>query len=379
MFEEIVGVIPNEKGNAELRPNVKAVFMGSRIVLYALRKPVETELQLLEKRNIITRIDASDWGSPLVIIPKANGTVCLCVDYKRTVNPRIVDRYYPIPKLEEISNALQGSKIFCKLDIHKAYLHVEVNEETKIIQTISTHMGTFKVNRLSLGVKTSLNEFQRIMAKILSNLEGVVSYFDDIVFFGNDIEECHKRLACLDRLNAANLHLSRNKCQLFKSQIVYCCYMVSAEGIGKTDKHKRAVTEASRPTSVEDVQTLLGMLAYYSKFISDAATLTYLLRQLLYKNQKFHWSDACESAFQKIEVELSSDRVLVSFNRQHLIIVACDASPTGINGILSYRINGVEKLVAYASLSLMYLPTYLSHFERLSYLTYTRHILVLRG
>ena len=243
----------------------------------------------------------------------------------------------------------------CKVvnDIYKAYHHVEVDEDTKKLQTISTHMGTFKVNRLSQGVKTAPNEFQRVMSKILSNLEGVVSYFDDIVVFGKDFEECQKRLiALLDRLKAANLHLSREKCQFFKSQINYCGHSITEEGIGKTDKHIRAVAQAPRPKSVDEVRTFLGMVAYYSKFIPDAATLTFPLRQLLCKNRKFYWSDTCESSFLKIKEELSSDRVLVPFNPDHQIVVACDASPTGISGILSHRINGVEKPVAYASRSL---------------------------
>ena len=110
MFEKKVGVIPNEKGNTELRPNVKPVFIGARTVPYALRPLVEKELESLEEQKVLTRVDSSDWGSPLVVIPKADGGVRLCVDYKQTVNPRIVDGHYPLPKLEEVLNALQGGK-----------------------------------------------------------------------------------------------------------------------------------------------------------------------------------------------------------------------------------------------------------------------------
>lgn len=94
---------------------------------------------------------------------------------------------------------MQERQVFCKLDIYKAYLHVELDEETKLMQTILTHLITFKVNRLLQGIKTEPNEFQRIVSKISSNLDGVVSYFNDIIIMEKDFQRVPQSLlTCLD-------------------------------------------------------------------------------------------------------------------------------------------------------------------------------------
>lgn len=111
-----------------------------------------------------------------------------------------------------------------------------------------------------------------------------------MVVFADNIEECHKKvIAYLDRLKAANLHLTMEKCVFLKSQIIYSGYKVSAKGIGQTDKHIQAVKEAPQPKS----RIFLRLVAYYNKFIPDAASLTYPLRLLLCKNGNFFWSNAC--------------------------------------------------------------------------------------
>lgn len=97
------------------------------------------------------------------------------------INERIADVHYPIRKIDEIFHSLRGSKFFCKFDLFKAYLHVPVDDQSSIIQTITTHRGTFKMNRLSFGIKTAPAEFNRILDQILRDVPKTLSYFDDIV------------------------------------------------------------------------------------------------------------------------------------------------------------------------------------------------------
>ncbi|GBN15688.1 Retrovirus-related Pol polyprotein from transposon 412 [Araneus ventricosus] len=123
---------------------------------------VDKELDSLEAAGIISKSIASDWGSPLVVIPKGDGTVRLCVDYKAGVNDLLMNVNYPIKKIDEVLNSLGDSKYFCKLDLFKAYHHLQTDEESSIIQAISTHRGTYKMNRLSFGIKTAPSEFNRI-------------------------------------------------------------------------------------------------------------------------------------------------------------------------------------------------------------------------
>lgn len=82
-----------------------------------------------------------------MVIPKADGTVRLCVDYKIGVNDRLVNANYPIRRITDILDTLRNSKYFCKLDLFKVCLHVQVDEESSRIQTITTHRGTYRMNR----------------------------------------------------------------------------------------------------------------------------------------------------------------------------------------------------------------------------------------
>lgn len=102
IFQPKVECIPNATYSLQLREKAKPVFIKEREIPHAVREKVDTELDNLERDGIITKVDVSDWGSPLVIIPKPDGTVRLCVDYKMHVNPCLKDAHYPIRKIDDI-------------------------------------------------------------------------------------------------------------------------------------------------------------------------------------------------------------------------------------------------------------------------------------
>lgn len=118
IFEEKVGCIPNLVTSLKLNDGARPVFLKERQVPFALREKVERELDALEKDGIITKVNTSNWGSPLVVIPKPDGNVRLCVDYKVAVNPQLEAAHYPIRKIDEILHNLKNAKYFCKLDLY---------------------------------------------------------------------------------------------------------------------------------------------------------------------------------------------------------------------------------------------------------------------
>lgn len=353
IFEERIGCVPNVEVKLQLREGVKPVFIGERNVPFALRERVEKELATLESQGVISPIASSDWGSPLVVIAKPDGGVRLCVDYKCGVNPRLVASNHPIRRIDEVLHSLRGSKYFCKLDLHKAYLHLRVDEDGTKIQTISTHKGTFKMNRLSFGIKTAPAEFNRVLGQLLNDLPKVEAYFDDIICHGSDLEECTRNLvACLERLKKNDLHLNRNKCSFFKESINYLGHVVSHNQIQKCPAKVQAVSQMPRPKNVEELKRFLGLVTYYAKFIPDFSSKSYPLRRLLRKDEQFFWSATAEASFINLKTELCSDRVLMPFDPSKQVILTTDASPTGIAAVLSHEIDGHERPIAYASRAL---------------------------
>lgn len=154
IFTQEIGKIPDVKCTLKFLPDSTPVYQPPRPVPYALIPKVDAELDLLEKQGIIERVEYSQWGTPLVIVPKPNGTVRLCADNKNTVNKQLCKLNYPIPKVEDLFNKLHGSWYFCVLDIYKAYLHIMLDDESSEIAALSTHRGTYRTKRLFFGIAT---------------------------------------------------------------------------------------------------------------------------------------------------------------------------------------------------------------------------------
>lgn len=353
IFEEKIGCVPHYTVSLKLRESATPVFFRERNIPYALTSRVEEELNTLEADGIITKCETSDWGSPLVVIPKKDGGVRLCVDYKVGVNERLTGVHYPIRKIDEILSSLRHSTVFSKLDLFKAYLHIPVDEKSSEIQSISTHRGTYRMNRLSFGIKTAPAEFNRIIDQILRDVPKTESYFDDIIVHGENQQECKSNLIkCLQQLKTYNLHLNHRKCLFYQHRIEFLGHIIEHNQISKSPSKIASIIEMPRPQNNDDVRRFLGLVQYYARFIPNTSTITTPLRKLLTKNTIFKWSADCQKSFEHLKQEIASDRVLVPYDPELPIQLACDASPTGIAGILSHISNNQERPIAFASRSL---------------------------
>ncbi|XP_031336101.1 uncharacterized protein K02A2.6-like [Photinus pyralis] len=249
-FKDVVtpklGKVPNYEYSIKLSdPDTQPIFTKPRLVPYALKGKVEEELDRLEKLEIIEKVVHSTWGTLIVPIVKKDGTIRICADFKGTINKIIKTGRYPIPKIEDIFNKMRGGKYLCCLDIHQAYLHMSVDEETSMLQAISTQKGVYKVKRLMFGVKTASNAWQRFMDQTLQDLDGVVCFFDDIAIQGGTPEELLTKLRqVLERLRQFDLHLNGRKCQFFKSSISYLGHRIDGDGLHTTTEKIEAIANS---------------------------------------------------------------------------------------------------------------------------------------
>ena len=152
VFEEDIGLLKTTKANLNLKENSQPKFCKAREVPYALRPKVEVELTKLQNDGILTKVDWSEWATPVVPVIKKNGNVRLCGAFKQTINPVLHVQQYPLPRIDDIFASLGGGKKFSKIDLRQAYLQMEMEEESKKFLTINTHKGLFQYNRLVLGV-----------------------------------------------------------------------------------------------------------------------------------------------------------------------------------------------------------------------------------
>lgn len=351
LFKDDVGKIPGYKGHIQLKPGMKPLFKPPRPLPYSLKDKVEDEIDRLENEGILTKISYSEWGTPVVPIIKPDGTVRLCADYKVTVNRAVENCSFPIPRTEDIFASIGKGKIFTTLDIKQAYLNVEMDNESAMIQAISTTKGIYRVNRLMFGVKMAPAIWQEKISMILAGLEGVHAFYDDIIVDGKNLEEHNLRLRkVLQRLLENNLRVNWKKCKFFESKVEYLGHVISREGISKCADKVAAVRDAPRPQSVAELRSWLGLVNYYGKFIKNLAMKLSPLYKLLEKGSKFIWTEKAESSFNQIKLEVISEQTLIAYDPDLPLILATDASPVGLGAVLSHTLpDGTERPICFAS------------------------------
>lgn len=171
-------------------------------MLFALKPAVDQELDRLEAAGIIRSVPTSEWAAPIVVVPKKDGQIRLCGDYKVTCNSQIDVEQYPLPHPQDLFATLAGGQKFTKLDLRQAYFQLPLEESSRKYVTINTHRGLYEYTRLPFGVSSAPALFQKTMDTILQGLPGVTCYIDDILVTGaNDQEHLHNLEQVLERLS----------------------------------------------------------------------------------------------------------------------------------------------------------------------------------
>ena len=234
--------------------NATPKFFKPRSISYAIRGAIEKDLERLESLGVIEKVSYSDWAAPIVPVPKADGSVRICGDYKVTINPVLQVDQFPVPKPEDLFASLTGGKKFSKLDLSHAYQQVLLEPESRKYVTVNTHHGLYQYNRLPFGVASAPAVFQQTMDKILEGLPMVVVYIDDILITGRTDEEHLDNLEkVLARLQQYGLRLKKEKCFLLQPSVKYLGYIIDAEGLHATPEKVNAIVSAPEPRNVQEL------------------------------------------------------------------------------------------------------------------------------
>ena len=354
VFQDGIGSVNGIKATLHLKPDATSKFMKPRPVAYSLKPKIEAELDKLELQGIVYRVDTSEWATPIVAIPKKDGSVRICGDFKVTLNPVLDVDQYPLPKTEDVFANLAGGEKFTKLDLRQAYLQLHLSDESKPLLTINTHKGLYRYNRMTYGISPAPSIWQRTMDTILQALPGVQCILDDMIITGrNDAEHLQNLERVLQRLQQYGLRVNIDKCYFMKERVTYCGHEIDKSGLWKMKDKVDAVLNAPVPQNVAQLRSLLGLVNYYNRYLPNLATVIKPLHELLEKNRKWVWSDACQLAFENIKKLITSEPVLTHYDPTAPIRLACDASPYGLGAVLSHVTpDGSEKPIAFASRSL---------------------------
>jgi hypothetical protein len=248
-----VGKLKNHEVELHIDPTVVPVAQPHRRVPFHLRKQVEEELQTLLDQDIIERAEGpTPWMSPIVtpIKPNEPGKLRLCVDM-RQANRAILRERHVMPTLEDIIHDLNGSTVFSKLDLNKAFHQLVLSPASRIITVFSTHVGLFRYKRLFFGVSSSSEVFQATIARLLRGIPGVINICDDILIHGRTTAEHNAALrAVVQRLADNGLTLNKNKLLLNQSKIDWYGHVFSADGVAVQSCHVKATEDLQPPTNL---------------------------------------------------------------------------------------------------------------------------------
>lgn len=336
-----------------LREDARPIFYRPYDVPFSLREKVSDEIDRLVRENILVPVKRSEWASPIVVVPKANGEVRICMDCKVTVNKMICNEHYPLPNINDVFAQLSGYQFFAKLDLQGAYMQISVSKESEKYLVINTHKGLYAFQRLPFGISSAASTFQRVMDEMLNGIKGVVCYLDDILLGSDSIEGLVEKIhEVLKRLQEFKVKVNLNKSEFLVRKIQYLGHEISQQGLKPSEGKVRAIVEAPRPQNETQLKSFLGMINYYSKFIPNLSPKLSPLYSLLKKHVRFVWSDECERIFTECKKLLLSHNLLELYDPDLPIVVVCDSSSDGVGAVLCHVIDEVEKPVFYVSSTL---------------------------
>lgn len=352
VFNNSFGEIKEFEARVELK-DATPRFFKARHIPYALQDRVKSEIDRLEKIGVLKKVERSDFASPQVVVPKKDGTLRLCGDYKVSINEHIVDQPYMLPTAEDLFATLTGGEKFTTLDLSQAYAQVKVEECSQKYLTVNTIKGLYQVTRLPYGIKSAPHIFQSIMDQILQGIPGVCCYLDDILITAKSDEEHLRRLeTVLQRLEKYNVKLRKDKCTFLASEVKYLGHVIDKSGRKPVPEKIKAIVESKPPNDVSELRTFLGMINYYGSFLKNLSDRLAPLNNLLRKEVPWKWGNTCQKAFEDVKSSIISAEVLTHYDVQKKLVLACDASPHGIGAVLSHEEKSTERPIAFASRTL---------------------------
>ncbi|XP_046563364.1 uncharacterized protein K02A2.6-like [Haliotis rubra] len=348
------GVIKTFKADVKVQPNVNPRFCRARPVPYALREAVEKEIDRLEKEWIIRKVEKSDLATPIVVVPKANKSVRLCGDFKVTVNPVLEENIYPLPTDEDLFAKMGGATLFSKLDLSSAYLQLELTEKSRPLLVINTHKGLYEFQRLCFGISTAPSIFQSVMDQVLQGIPHVEYLLDDIPI-GTVTEKQHDVILhqVLKHLDTYGIKVNMDKCKFKVRSVDYLGHHIDGNGFHPMKEKIQAITEAPHPKNITELRAFLGMINFYSRVLREYVYPAVTTVSSALSRHGLEVDDQARDVFQKCKTMLSSESVLVHYDMNKSLTLACDASAYGVGCYLSHLMDdGSERPISYASRTL---------------------------
>lgn len=315
---------------------------------------LEETLENLIKYDVIEKCQ-SEWNFPLVCIwKKEKKEIRVCVDF-RHLNKVTSRPAFPMPNIEDMLDALNGSKYFSTIDLGNAYYQVELDVDSRDKTAFSTKHGQYRFKRMPFGIAAAPATFQELMHRVLGplNWKEALVYLDDILIFSSTKEEHMERIRkVLQRIRESGLRINPEKCEFMKTEVKFLGHILDKNGIAADPEKVKAIESFKKPNLVKQLRSFLGLANYYRRFIKNYSQYSKLLEGMCGKDDKttLNWTEELEKTFEILRSKLVQTPVLnfPDFDKQ--FILDTDASFDCIGAVLSQKDeDGFERVIAYGS------------------------------
>ena len=252
----------------------------------------------------------------------------MCIDY-RQLNKVTIKNRYPLPKIDDLFDQLQGATHFSKIDLRSGYHQLKIRREDIPKTAFRTRYGHYEFLVLPFGLTNAPAVFMDLMNRVFKPYldKFVVVFIDDILIYSKSHVEHGEHLRIvLQTLRTHQLYAKLSKCEFWLNSVSFLGHVISKEGVQVDPKKVEAVSNWPRPTNVTEIRSFLGMAGYYRRFVKDFSRISAPLTRLIRKQVKFEWDDTCEQSFQKLKDCLTTAPVLALPTDQGGMTVYCDAS-----------------------------------------------------
>ncbi|KAJ9541664.1 hypothetical protein OSB04_028170 [Centaurea solstitialis] len=271
----------------------------------------------------------------------------MCIDY-RGLNKVTIKNRYPLPRIDDLFDQLQGASWFSKIDLRSGYHQLKVKEADVHKTAFRTRYGHFEFLVMPFGLTNAPAAFMDLMNRVCRPMldRSVIVFIDDILIYSKTKEEhvVHLR-EVLEVLRRERLYAKFSKCAFWLEEVQFLGHIINREGI-KVDPEKiEAVMDWEAPKAPTEIRSFLGLAGYYRRFIQDFSKIAVPLTRLTKKSEPYVWGSEQQRAFDTLRQKLCEAPVLTLPEGVEDMTVYCDASRLGLGCVLMQR----GRVIAYAS------------------------------
>ncbi|XP_056168682.1 uncharacterized protein LOC130138489 [Syzygium oleosum] len=331
--EELPGLPPEREIEfvIELAPGTEPISKAPYRMALSELKELKVQMQELLDKGFI-RPSASPWGAPVLFVRKKDGSLRLCIDY-RQLNQVTIKNKYPLPRIDDLFDQLQGASVFSKIDLRTGYHQLRIRKEDIPKTAFRTRYGHYEFTVMPFGLTNAPAAFMDLMNRVFKEYldKFVIVFIDDILVYSKSSEEHQQHLRIvLQTLRDHKLYAKLSKCEFWLTRVAFLGHVISGEGISVDPAKIEAVMNWPRPTTVTEVRSFLGLAGYYRRFVEKFSAIAMPLTRLLKKDMKFEWTDKCERSFQELKQKLTTAPVLTLPSGSGGYEIYSDASYKGL-------------------------------------------------